>query len=43
MFNSLHTMFETQYTEQWAALDDGRAHPRAGLQCPAHGNSLRWT
>ena len=32
MFNSLHTMFETQYTEQWAALDGGRAHPRAGLQ-----------
>ncbi|MDR1075594.1 MAG: DNA starvation/stationary phase protection protein [Xanthomonadaceae bacterium] len=22
MFNSLHTMFETQYTEQWQALDD---------------------
>lgn len=21
MFNTLHTMFETQYTEQWAALD----------------------
>ena len=22
MFNSLHTMFETQYTEQWTALDE---------------------
>ena len=22
MFNALHVMFETQYTEQWAALDD---------------------
>ena len=22
MFNSLHVMFETQYTEQWTALDD---------------------
>src|SRR5690606_7021183 len=22
MFNALHTMFETQYTEQWSALDD---------------------
>ena len=22
MFNTLHTMFETQYTEQWAALDE---------------------
>ncbi len=22
MFNALHTMFETQYTEQWGALDD---------------------
>jgi len=35
MFNSLHTMFETQYTEQWAALDDvAESHPRTGLQCP---------
>lgn len=22
MFNALHTMFETQYTEQWTALDE---------------------
>jgi starvation-inducible DNA-binding protein len=22
MFNTLHTMFETQYTEQWTALDE---------------------
>ena len=22
MFNALHTMFETQYTEQWAAVDE---------------------
>ena len=22
MFNTLHTMFETQYTEQWAAVDE---------------------
>ena len=29
MFNSLHTMFETQYTEQWAALDDVAERIRA--------------
>ena len=22
MFNALHTMFETEYTEQWTALDE---------------------
>jgi len=29
MFNSLHTMFETQYTEQWAALDEVAERIRA--------------
>ena len=43
MFNSLHTMFETQYTEQWAALDDVAERIRAlGFNAPAPtGNSLR--
>ena len=35
MFNSLHTMFETQYTEQWAALDDVAERIRAlGFNAP---------
>ncbi|MFT4248252.1 MAG: Dps family protein [Pseudomonas sp.] len=35
MFNSLHTMFETQYTEQWAALDDVAERIRAlGYNAP---------
>ncbi|MEZ5544339.1 MAG: Dps family protein [Lysobacteraceae bacterium] len=29
MFNSLHTMFETQYTEEWTALDDVAERIRA--------------
>ena len=29
MFNSLHVMFEGQYTEQWAALDEIAARIRA--------------
>ncbi len=29
MFNSLHVMFEGQYTEQWAALDDVAERIRA--------------
>ena len=34
-FNSLHTMFETQYTEQWAALDDVAERIRAlGFNAP---------
>ena len=35
MFNSLHTMFETQYTEQWNALDDIAERIRAlGFNAP---------
>ncbi|AXI83978.1 DNA starvation/stationary phase protection protein [Xylella taiwanensis] len=35
MFNSLHTMFETQYTEQWAALDEIAERIRAlGYNAP---------
>ena len=35
-FNSLHTMFETQYTEQWTALDEIAERIRA-LGYPAPG------
>lgn len=35
MFNSLHTMFETQYTEQWNALDEIAERIRAlGFNAP---------
>jgi starvation-inducible DNA-binding protein len=35
MFNSLHLMFETQYTEQWAALDEIAERIRAlGFNAP---------
>ncbi|HUH89577.1 MAG TPA: Dps family protein [Lysobacter sp.] len=35
MFNSLHLMFEAQYTEQWAALDDIAERIRAlGFNAP---------
>lgn len=35
MFNTLHVMFETQYTEQWAALDDIAERIRAlGFNAP---------
>lgn len=35
MFNSLHTMFEGQYTEQWAALDEIAERIRAlGVNSP---------
>jgi len=35
MFNSLHVMFEEQYTEQWAALDDIAERIRAlGFNAP---------
>ena len=35
MFNSLHTMFETQYTEQWTALDETAERIRAlGFNAP---------
>lgn len=35
MFNSLHNMFEMQYTEQWAALDDIAERIRAlGFNAP---------
>jgi starvation-inducible DNA-binding protein len=35
MFNSLHLMFETQYTEQWAALDEVAERIRAlGFHAP---------
>ena len=36
MFNSLHVMFETQYTEQWGALDEIAERIRA-LGFPAPG------
>ncbi|GAB6196432.1 Dps family protein [Lysobacter xanthus] len=35
MFNTLHVMFETQYTEQWGALDDIAERIRAlGFNAP---------
>ena len=35
MFNALHTMFETQYTEQWQALDEIAERIRAlGFNAP---------
>ena len=35
MFNALHTMFETQYTEQWTALDEIAERIRAlGFHAP---------
>ena len=35
MFNSLHTMFEAQYTEQWTALDEIAERMRAlGYNAP---------
>lgn len=35
MFNSLHTLFEAQYTEQWAALDEIAERIRAlGFNAP---------
>lgn len=35
MFNALHNMFETQYTEQWTALDDIAERIRAlGYNAP---------
>jgi len=35
MFNTLHTMFETQYTEQWGALDEIAERIRAlGFNAP---------
>jgi starvation-inducible DNA-binding protein len=35
MFNTLHVMFETQYTEQWTALDDIAERIRAlGFNAP---------
>lgn len=37
MFNALHTMFEQQYTEQWAALDEIAERIRA-LGFPAPGS-----
>ena len=41
MFNALHTMFETQYTEQWAALDDIAERIRA-LGYTAPGSSAEF-
>ena len=36
MFNALHNMFEAQYTEQWAALDEVAERIRAlGYNAPA--------
>ena len=43
MFNSLHTMFETQYTEQWTALDEVAERIRAlGFNAPgSYGEFVR--
>nr|WP_203322844.1 Dps family protein [Pseudoxanthomonas beigongshangi] len=43
MFNSLHTMFETQYTEQWTALDEIAERIRAlGYNAPgSYGEFVR--
>ena len=45
MFNSLHTMFETQYTEQWTALDEIAERIRAlGFNAPgSYGEFIRLT
>jgi starvation-inducible DNA-binding protein len=43
MFNSLHVMFETQYNEQWIALDETAERIRAlGFNAPAsYGEFIR--
>ena len=42
MFNALHTMFETQYNEQWMALDETAERIRAlGFNAP--GSYLEFT
>ena len=45
MFNTLHTMFEAQYTEQWNALDDIAERIRAlGYNAPgSYGEFVRLT
>ena len=45
MFNSLHVMFEGQYTEQWNALDEIAERTRAlGFNAPAsYGEFIRLT
>ncbi|WP_242112966.1 Dps family protein [Luteimonas aquatica] len=45
MFNSLHLMFETQYNEQWAALDEIAERIRAlGFNAPgSYGEFTRLT
>lgn len=45
MFNSLHLMFEGQYTEQWNALDEIAERTRAlGFNAPAsYGEFIRLT
>ena len=44
MFNSLHTMFETQYTEQWSALDEIAERIRAlGFNAPGSYARVRPT
>ena len=41
MFNTLHTMFETQYTELWQALDEIAERIRAlGLYAPQGAGAL---
>lgn len=39
-FNTLHTMFMTQYTEQWAALDVIAEFAHWAIQHPGHTASL---
>lgn len=42
MFNTLHLMFETQYTEQWNALDDVAERIRAlGYNAPGSYDEFR--
>lgn len=41
MFNTLHTLFETQYTEQWTAVDEIAERIRT-LGFPAPGSSAEF-
>src|SRR5688572_14551685 len=45
MFNTLHTMFEAQYNEQWMALDETAERIRAlGFNAPgSYGEFIRLT
>jgi starvation-inducible DNA-binding protein len=44
MFNTLHAMFMTQYSEQWTALDEIAERIRAlGHRAPGSGGAVRET